>query len=124
MTKLKLAYIILKAPKVRGGQGERIMTKKTMPTTCPSCNGLLRVNRLICPGCTTGVDGDLELPVLSRLGTEEQTFVLSLLKSSGSLKEIARLYKISYPTVRNRLDDLIEQVKSLEQAGGGHRKGE
>jgi len=40
--------------------------------------------------------------------------VLRFLKSSGSLKDPARLYEVSYPTVRNRLDALITRVRELE----------
>lgn len=35
--------------------------------------------------------------------------------ASGSLKEIARQWKVSYPTVRNHLDDLIEKIKKIKQ---------
>ncbi len=90
------------------------MSEKTMPTACPSCQKILKVVRLNCSDCGTSVEGDFDLPVLACLDTEDQSFVLSLLKSSGSLKEMARLYGISYPTVRNRLDALIEKVKSVE----------
>ena len=90
------------------------MTKKTMPTNCPGCGRILKVVRLACDNCGTGVEGDFDLSLLGRLDTEDQEFILSLLKSSGSLKDLARVYGISYPTVRNRLDVLIEKVKSLE----------
>jgi hypothetical protein len=62
----------------------------------------------------TTVEGDYDLPVLSRLEPEEHLFILNLLKSEGSLKELAQRYGVSYPTVRNRLDALIEKVKNLE----------
>ena len=90
------------------------MSEKTMPTFCPSCQKNLKVVRLNCDNCGTLVEGDFDLPVLAGLDTEDQSFVISLLKSSGSLKEMARLYGISYPTMRNRLDALIEKVKSME----------
>ena len=90
------------------------MTKKTMPTNCPGCGRILKVVKLACGDCGTAVEGDFDLSLLGRLDAEDQEFILSLLKSSGSLKDMARLYGISYPTVRNRLDVLIEKVKSLE----------
>lgn len=85
---------------------------KTLPTGCPSCDNKLKVRRLICENCGTEIEGLYELPVLARLSAEEQAFVIDFIKASGSLKEMARLLGLSYPTVRNRLDDIIERVKS------------
>ena len=75
--------------------------------------------RLRCGGCGTAVEGAFPLPVLARLDAEEQAFVLRFLKASGSLKEVARQYGISYPTVRNRLDGLIERVSRIEAEAAG-----
>ena len=72
-----------------------------LPTSCPSCSGDLRVTQLACPACGTAVHGDFLLPALSRLGSEDQRFALAFILRSGSLKEMARLYGVSYPTVRN-----------------------
>lgn len=57
--------------------------------------------------------GDYLLPPLSRLGSEDQQFALAFILRSGSLKEMARLYGVSYPTVRNRLDDLIARLGAI-----------
>ncbi|MBU7456433.1 DUF2089 family protein [Leuconostoc fallax] len=46
-----------------------------------------------------------------RLEPEEQVFIKRFLLSSGSLKQLAREYDVSYPTVRLRLDRLIEKIK-------------
>lgn len=45
------------------------------------------------------------------LELEEQEFIKSFILASGSLKQLAKEYDVSYPTVRNRLDKLIEQIK-------------
>jgi hypothetical protein len=47
------------------------------------------------------------------LDDEDLSFIRRFLLASGSLKEVAALYGISYPTVRLRLDRLIEKVKLL-----------
>ena len=54
--------------------------------------------------------GDYLLPAVLRLGSEDQQFMLAFLLRSGSLKGMSRLYGVSYPTVRNRLDDLIARL--------------
>ena len=82
----------------------------SLPTNCPSCGGQLLVKRLACPGCGTEVDGRYALPALASLKAEDQRFIVQFVESSGSLKEMARLLGVSYPTVRNRLDEIIARV--------------
>ncbi len=48
------------------------------------------------------------------LGEEDWQFVKRLLLASGSLKDVAREYGISYPTVRIRLNRVIEKVRILD----------
>lgn len=48
------------------------------------------------------------------LSEEDLAFIHRFVVASGSLKEIARVYGISYPTVRLRLDRLIEKIKLLD----------
>jgi hypothetical protein len=87
---------------------------KRLPTECPSCGEKLLVRGLSCRKCGTEVGGSYELPPLASLGREDQEFVLQFVRASGSLKEMARLLRVSYPTVRNRLDDIIEKLKRTE----------
>lgn len=86
-----------------------------LPCNCPSCSAQLKVKSLACENCPTEVTGLYELPVLARLSAEEQEFVLSFVKNSGSLKEMASRLKLSYPTVRNLLNDLIKKIESYEK---------
>jgi hypothetical protein len=92
---------------------------KIMPCTCPSCAKGLKVSRMVCPACGTAVEGDFGLPLLARLDVEDQQFVAHFIRSSGSLKELAKIYHVSYPTVRNRLDALIEKLSTLGRSGPG-----
>ena len=48
------------------------------------------------------------------LGEEDLAFLKRFVLASGSLKELAQAYGISYPTVRLRLDRLIEKIKVLD----------
>jgi len=84
---------------------------KNLPTTCPSCSSKLAVKRLHCEKCETEVEGLYSLPVLASLSHDDQEFILEFIKASGSLKEMAAIFKVSYPTVRNRLDDVILKLK-------------
>ena len=51
---------------------------------------------------------------LTRLSDEDVSFIKRFVLASGSLKELANAYGISYPTVRLRLDRLIEKVRVLD----------
>jgi hypothetical protein len=53
---------------------------------------------------------------LKGLSEEDLAFLRRLVLASGSLKELAQAYGISYPTVRLRLDRLIEKIKILDDA--------
>jgi hypothetical protein len=74
----------------------------------------LKVQSLACSSCDTTVSGSFDLPILARLPAEDQEFIVRLLEASGSLKELARIYGISYPTVRNRVDSMIEKVAQMK----------
>ena len=87
---------------------------KKLPLHCPSCDTELTVTRLSCPSCETEVSGFFELPLLLRLPGEDQAFIVEFVKASGSLKEMARQLGISYPTLRNRLDELIAKMEQTE----------
>ncbi|MDP8214008.1 MAG: DUF2089 family protein [Candidatus Euphemobacter frigidus] len=51
---------------------------------------------------------------IDRLDEEDLSFLKRFTLASGSLKAVARVYGISYPTVRLRLDRLIEKIKVIE----------
>ena len=50
------------------------------------------------------------------MDAEDLEFAKKFLLSSGSLKEVAALYSVSYPTVRLRLDRLIQKIRLTETA--------
>ena len=91
------------------------MQQKKLPTRCPSCQAQLHVASLHCPSCLTCIDGDYQLPTFLLLPAEDQRFIFDFVLCSGSLKEMAARMELSYPTVRNRLDDIINRLKSFEQ---------
>ena len=82
-----------------------------LPCKCPSCQSHLKVKSLKCENCQTEVSGLYELPALARLSPDDRQFILQFVKLSGSLKDMAKYLNLSYPTVRNLLDDIIEKLK-------------
>jgi len=86
-----------------------------LPTYCPSCNAQLKVTCLKCHDCNTEVHGLFDLPVLALLSTKDQEFILKFITYSGSLKEMANELKLSYPTVRNMLDEIIDTIENFQK---------
>ena len=66
--------------------------------------------RMACPNCRVAVDAEFADQPLGRLPVEHQRFIEIFVLAGGSLKEIAAQAGVSYPTVRNRLDKVIEQL--------------
>ncbi len=85
-----------------------------LPIQCPSCESSLSVTQLSCSNCSTIVSGTYSLPLLLQITEEEQNFILQFFLMSGSLKEMATQMGNSYPTVRNKLDDIILKIKTIQ----------
>ena len=62
------------------------------------------------------VQGEFELPPLARLRYEDQVFVSAFVRSHGSIKDMEKAFGISYPTVKNRLNRIIDQLHLVEDA--------
>ena len=52
---------------------------------------------------------------LLKLESEDIKFIKEFILASGSLKDIALIYDVSYPTVRLRLDRLIDKIKLYDK---------
>ena len=78
--------------------------------TCPVCTSELAVTRLRCGECGTTIEGEFSVGRFGRL-TREQTQVLeSFLRSRGNLRDMERELGISYPTVRSRVEQLVQAL--------------
>lgn len=79
-------------------------------STCPVCSSELAVTRLQCRGCGTAIEGDFNVGRFGRLSREQLTLLESFLRARGNLKELERELKVSYPTVRARIDLLVKSL--------------
>ena len=61
------------------------------------------------------MEGNLERRWVDDLSDEDLAFLKRFLMTSGTLKDLATQYGISYPTVRLRLDRLIQKVRLLDE---------
>ena len=80
------------------------------PSKCPVCAETLTVTRVHCPSCDTNIDGRFEFSRLERLSTEQRAFVEMFVRLDGKLNWVAQELKVSYPTVRSRLDEVIRAM--------------
>ncbi len=94
--------------------------------TCPVCGDRTYVRRLVCDACGSALEGQFELCKFCRLSPEQQQFVEVFLVNRGNIREMERVLGISYPTVRSRLDAIIEAlgytVSKEEQVDQGKRR--
>jgi len=91
------------------------MGKDHFTNICQNCGNELSVSRLSCKNCGVSVEGNIELPRLARLSPEAREFIELFLLSAGSLKEVGKILKLSYPTVRAKLDGIIADLKKLDE---------
>lgn len=77
---------------------------------CPICQDDLIVARLYCPGCATAIEGRFSLGRLGQLNQEQLGFVETFIRCQGKLTRVQDELGISYPTVRNRLEDVIRAL--------------
>ncbi len=80
------------------------------PSKCPVCGETLIVTRLHCPSCDTGIDGRFQFSRLESLTPEQLGFVELFVRCEGKLNWVSQELKISYPTVRARLDETIRAM--------------
>lgn len=77
---------------------------------CPVCGEELEVTRLSCRNCHTNIEGNFSLCKFCKLSNEQKYFLEAFIKNRGNIKEIEKDLGISYPTVRNKLEDVIETL--------------
>jgi len=84
--------------------------KRPMLSKCPVCHGKMNVTKLHCSTCNSSLEGNFETCKFCQLNVEQREFIEVFLATRGNIKEVERLLGISYPTVRNRLDNVIEAL--------------
>ncbi len=60
------------------------------------------------------IEGSFSLPPLTNLSAEDQVFVMAFMRCSGSIKDMEQMFGISYPTVKNRINKIAQQLEFVE----------
>jgi hypothetical protein len=72
------------------------------------------VERVRIAGKNIAIEGSFELPQLARLAMEDQIFVTAFVRSHGSIKEMERIFGVSYPTIKSRLTRIAGNLEFVE----------
>ena len=60
------------------------------------------------------IEGEFELPQLARLSMDDQIFITAFVRSHGSIKEMERVFGVSYPTIKSRLTRIADSLEFVE----------
>lgn len=84
------------------------------PNDCPVCASKLVIRELACDHCETTINGRFDTTRLGSLNDEQLTFVEVFIRARGNIKEVERELGISYPTVRNKLEQIISAFDRIK----------
>ncbi len=84
--------------------------KYKAPGNCPVCDNHLVISRLSCSHCSTTLEGEFISCKFCRLPSEQLEFIEVFIKCRGNIKDVEKELGISYPTVRNRLEGVIQSL--------------
>ncbi|MEP0766723.1 MAG: DUF2089 domain-containing protein [Fimbriimonadia bacterium] len=80
------------------------------PSKCPVCDGAFHISELTCDVCHSVLRGEFAPSRFERLDKDQANFLEVFLRCRGVLNSVERELGISYPTVRSRLDALLEAL--------------
>jgi hypothetical protein len=83
---------------------------KTALSKCPVCEGELSVTRLHCDTCDTTIEGRFANGAFAGLAPEQLDFIETFVRVEGKMNRMADEMGISYPTLRNRLHEIIRAL--------------
>ncbi len=84
--------------------------KQLLPNKCPLCSGSLEITESSCLECGVQMRGHFELAPYRNLDTEQLRFLETFLRCRGIIRDVEAALGISYPTVRARLDALLNAL--------------
>ena len=77
---------------------------------CPVCGSETEVTRISCDRCDTTIEGHFQLCKFCKLTAEQKAFTDVFIKCRGNIKEVEKELGVSYPTVKNRLEDVASAL--------------
>jgi hypothetical protein len=79
---------------------------------CPVCGNEMMVTRLYCSQCDTTIEGHFQssFSQLAKLTPEQVQFLLTFVRCEGRFTRLEEELKLSYPTLRNRLNEIVRAL--------------
>ena len=77
---------------------------------CPVCEETLSITRLHCSACETSIEGRFSLGPFARLSAEQLHFVEAFVRCEGKLTHLEGELGMSYPTLRGRLNEIVQAM--------------
>ncbi len=68
------------------------------------------VNRIRIVDSNISIEGEFELPPLAQLSYNDQVFIAMFVRAHGSIKQMEKVFDVSYPTVKARLNKIADQL--------------
>jgi len=90
------------------------MTKEWNELTKMTQGKPIVVERVRLVDSDIAIEGGFSLPPLANLSAEDQVFVMAFMRCDGSIKDMEKLFGISYPTVKNRINRIARQLEFVE----------
>ena len=90
------------------------MTKPWQTLTALTGGSSLEIERVRLTETGIAIEGPFELPPLARLTAEDQVFVTAFVRCHGSIKQMEKYFGVSYPTIKNRLNRIGQQLPFVE----------
>lgn len=81
-----------------------------VPAADPVTGGALYISELTGEESGVTIRGRFEIPIYARLDPEQERFLQTFLRCRGMLNSVERELGLSYPTVRARLDNLLDTL--------------
>lgn len=81
-----------------------------LPTQCPLCGGEVAVTRIHCRDCDTTIEGRFTTGHFSQLNQEQLQFIEVFIRCEGKFTRMEDELNLSYPTIRNRLYEIIRAL--------------
>lgn len=72
------------------------------------------IERVRLPDRQVVIEGEFDPPDLARLAPDDQIFVIAFVRSHGSIKEMERIFGVSYPTIKSRLNRIGDSLTFVE----------
>ena len=85
---------------------------------CPLCSEETQATELTCPRCDVQMRGQFTLSRYDKLAPEQAQFLEAFLRCRGVLRDVEAMLGVSYPTVRGRLDSLLDTLGFAQAMSG------